>query len=355
LRIHIVGAGLIGTSLGLAFAQKSHRVSFEDSNQENLRVAKDLIGGAELAPDIPFDLLVIATPSEVVFSTLVEKFSSSPRSMFIDISGLKSELIREVESFPDLAKRFCGTHPMAGREISGPTAARADLFEGASWIITPTSVTEPEILKVVSGLLVDLGTTTKVVDAPTHDRAIAAVSHIPQFLSSLLARTLLDKESGDLELAGQGLRDLTRLADGNAELWSQLFVRNSENVKSELAQIQRLIDLFLGWLEVKDSAEIKRFLEEGKTGKSRIPGKHGGKSREYSYLPIVIEDKPGQLASIFDECKKVHVNIEDLFIEHSPGQQTGLITLALSHDDASILRTHLANQNWRVHAIRAQR
>lgn len=355
MRIHIVGAGLIGTSLGLSVAQKGHSVSFEDSNKENLRVANDLIGGEGRDLDIPIALVVIATPSEVVFSTLKEQFQKNPESMFIDISGLKSELIHDVESFSDLAKRFCGTHPMAGREITGPTAARADLFEGASWIITPTSQTEPKILQVITELLVSLGAVVKVVDGESHDRAIASVSHLPQLLSSLLARTLVNKNASDLELAGQGLRDLTRLADSNPGLWSQLLVRNSKNVSAELVEIRQTIDRILEWLESNNVAEIERLLREGNEGKARIPGKHGGKSREYAYLPIVIDDKPGQLASIFDECSKAGVNVEDLFIEHSPGQQTGLITLALSQDDAVILRSHLVNQNWRVHAIRAQR
>ena len=99
-----------------------------------------------------------------------------------------------------------------------------------------------------------------------------------------------------------------------------------------------------------DKRSVQEFISRGNKGKAAIPGKHGGKSREYSFLPIVIDDKPGQLAEIFEECSIAQVNVEDLFIEHSPGQDTGLITLALSHDDAESLQTHLT-----VHGIRAQR
>ena len=85
-----------------------------------------------------------------------------------------------------------------------------------------------------------------------------------------------------------------------------------------------------------------------------IPGKHGGQNRNYSYLPIVIEDQPGQLAKIFDECAKIKVNIEDLSIEHSPGQQTGLITLALNEIDAEKLSNHLQSVGWSVHAVKSR-
>jgi prephenate dehydrogenase len=95
--------------------------------------------------------------------------------------------------------------------------------------------------------------------------------------------------------------------------------------------------------------EIEDFLKKGREGKDKIPGKHGAKSRNYAYLPIVIDDKPGQLAIIFNECAKIAVNIEDLSIEHSPGQETGLITLALSESDCIKLSEHLEKLGFKVH------
>ena len=102
-----------------------------------------------------------------------------------------------------------------------------------------------------------------------------------------------------------------------------------------------------------DEKAISEFITSGNEGKAQIPGKHGGKNREYSYLPIVIDDKPGQLAALFDECAIAKVNVEDLSIEHSPGQLTGLITLALSKEDSDTLTTHLREKGWNVHAARS--
>ncbi len=358
MRVHIVGAGLIGTSIGLALAQKGEKVSFEDMDQRNLEVARDLIGGALVQSANeggPIDLILLATPVGAVAESAKAHFGYNPQATFIDIAGLKSEVIQEIEQLPALSERFCGTHPMAGREISGPTGARADLFQGATWIITPTKNTDAEIVQTVGNFVSSLGARVVQVGAQEHDEAIAAVSHMPQIMSSLLATTLSDVSSEQLALAGQGLRDLTRLADSNPVLWSQLISLNSASVLHGLQKVQNEISELVASITSNNRADIEKFFARGNKEKSRIPGKHGGKSRDYAYLPIVIDDKPGQLAAIFNECATVGVNVEDLFIEHSPGQETGLITLALSNDGAEILRSHLTQQNWRVHAIRAQR
>ena len=97
---------------------------------------------------------------------------------------------------------------------------------------------------------------------------------------------------------------------------------------------------------------VAEVIAAGQRGRDLIPGKHGGQQRSYTYLPIVIEDKPGQLAALFDECAAAQVNVEDLSIEHSPEQYTGLITLALSQSDAAKLYEHLLEQGWRAHAPR---
>ncbi len=354
MHIRIVGAGLIGTSIGLGLKNLGHQISFEDNYSPNLAVAQDLLGGGEFISTPP-EVIVVATPVDAAFQTLKSEFASNPQATFIDICGLKSNLVSEVDHFPELAKRFCGSHPMAGREISGPTAARADLFEGATWILTPTTLTEKKVLELAESIARDLGAVVSVVPAAMHDQAIAALSHAPQILSSLLAGNLLSLESEEIALAGQGLRDMTRLADSNPELWATLLIENSENISTLLHDFVAQLTALNTSVKNGDKRSVQEFISRGNKGKAAIPGKHGGKSREYSFLPIVIDDKPGQLAEIFEECSIAQVNVEDLFIEHSPGQDTGLITLALSHDDAKSLQTHLTLKNWRVHGIRAQR
>jgi len=187
--------------------------------------------------------------------------------------------------------------------------------------------------------------------AADHDKAVALVSHLPQLISSLLAKQLAGNPASWLELSGAGLRDMTRIAASDSSLWKAIIAANSAAIAPLLKSLA--LDLNSLISNIESESFIAAVIKDGQSGRALIPGKHGGKAREYTYLPIVIADKPGQLAAIFDECAKVSVNIEDLSIEHSPGQETGLITLAVSHADANTLKAHLESEGWDVHAARS--
>ena len=152
-----------------------------------------------------------------------------------------------------------------------------------------------------------------------------------------------------LNLSGQGLRDLTRLADADSKLWSQILLENRERLTPIISELVSQLEAVQENLSQNSAEKMRDFVAKGKSGKAKIPGKHGAKAREYSFLPIVIDDKPGELARIFNECAKAAVNIEDLSIEHSPGQETGLITLALSGADCTKLSNHLEKLGFKVH------
>ena len=372
MRVKIVGAGLIGTSIALALKQSGHEISLVDRNSENRKIAHDLLGqGSDASLDQPSDLasaslqdgstevIIIATPISQVFPSLVAEFQANPEATFIDICGLKSNLLLEVARVPGLNARFCSTHPMAGREISGPTAARADLFQGRPWIITPSAQTGARTISIARELASECGATIFEMAPEEHDGAIALISHLPQITASLLGSVIEEAtgpDSGEqeyLSLSGQGLRDTIRLASSNSELWSELLVANRNSLLPLLEIFSEKLAALSKALELSDQEEVKSILETGSAGKARIPGKHGGVARNYQYLPIVIDDRPGQLARIFLECAQANVNIEDLMMEHSPGQETGLITLALSADDATKLYNHLTSLGWRAHLPRA--
>jgi prephenate dehydrogenase len=239
---------------------------------------------------------------------------------------------------------------MAGREIGGPEAARSDLFVGRPWIYTPTVNCDEAVLEVVIDLIATVGASPIRMTPDEHDSAVALISHLPQIAASLLAKQLHGGKEEWLALAGQGVRDTTRIAASDPRLWREILSMNREKVRPLLLALQAdLTDLIEGF---DDDGAIEEFIAQGRSGRDRIPGKHGGRARDYTYLPIVIEDKPGQLASLFQECADAAVNIEDLSIEHSPGQFTGLITLALSASDAIRLAEHLAARGWNVHSPR---
>lgn len=346
-KVRIVGSGLIGTSIGLALVQHGILVEMVDSDPSAQSLAQDLVNGQRV---IDPDLVILAMPISALDELLEDENTLNPRSTFIDVASVKSEVQQKVESISALASRFLPSHPMAGREIGGAASARADLFVGRTWVISPGSSLMAESKKLALELIALLGATPFEISAEDHDRAVAKISHLPQIISSLMAKQLLATPEKWLELSGQGLRDTTRIAASDEHLWKEIIFSNKEYIKHLLINLQSDVGEMIDSLD--NPEEIASILADGRKGRSLIPGKHGGKPREYSFLPIVIDDKPGQLAAIFNECATMSVNVEDLNIEHSPGQLSALITLSLSHDDALTLSHHLASIGWNVHPIR---
>ena len=345
--VRIVGSGLIGTSIGLGLVQRGVQVQMVDSDVKAQSLANDLVGGVSISNP---DLVVLAMPTSQLAAVIREENQLNPQSTFIDVGSVKTEVILQVETISGLSKRFLPTHPMAGREIGGASSARADLFQGRSWILTPSSDLESESRQLVLELIEHLGATPIELSALDHDRAVARISHLPQIASSLIAKQLTGTPPEWMELAGQGLRDTTRIAGSDESLWKEIIYSNRSELQQLLINLQNDVQSMIDSLD--DPQQIAQLIAQGRIGKALIPGKHGGKAREYFYLPIVIDDKPGQLGAIFNECAAMNVNVEDLNIEHSPGQLSALITLALSESDAEKLSTHLTSIGWNVHPIR---
>ena len=343
----IVGSGLIGTSIGLGLVQRGVQVQMVDSDVKAQSLANDLVGGVSISNP---DLVVLAMPTSQLAAVIREENQLNPQSTFIDVGSVKNEVVLQVQTISGLSKRFLPTHPMAGREIGGASSARADLFQGRSWILTPSADLDSASRQLVLELIEHLGATPIELSALDHDRAVARISHLPQIASSLIAKQLTGTPPEWMELAGQGLRDTTRIAGSDESLWKEIIYSNRGELQQLLINLQNDVQSMIDSLD--DPQQIAQLIAQGRIGKALIPGKHGGKAREYFYLPIVIDDKPGQLGAIFNECAAMDVNVEDLNIEHSPGQLSALITLALSENDAEKLSSHLTSIGWNVHPIR---
>ena len=350
-RVRIVGSGLIGTSIGLALVSRGVEVDMRDIDPRAELLARDLVKSQELKDP---ELTIFALPSSSLSQALDSEFAINPGSKFIDIGSVKTKPILDVSRSSIPSKNFLATHPMAGREVGGAESARADLFQSRTWVYIPNDLEgnpiDPELLEYGLWLISALGAIPVAMQATEHDRAVALISHLPQIVSSLLAGQLLSGERSALELSGAGLRDTTRIAASNATLWDEILSSNAPEIVPLLISLQN--DLAALVEALNSNTSVSSFIEKGNQGRALIPGKHGGAAREYTYLPVVIEDKPGQLAALVSECAKANVNIEDLTIEHSPGQFTGLITLALSKNDADVLSAHLIGSGWNVHAPR---
>ena len=347
--VRIVGAGLIGTSIALALRATGIAVTLCDSDSRAQALARDLMGaknGEELGVE---DLCIIATPPDVIAEVMKAELSRNPGLRVMDISSIKTKPLRDVSSIGCDLSLFAPTHPMAGREVSGPQSARGDLFQGRPWILCLDGV-NLELSQMVRDVVGRCGAIPLDRSVAEHDKGVALVSHLPQMVASLLASQLVAGKGSELELAGAGLRDTTRIADSDAALWAHILAGNSAALKPLLISLQN--DLSHAIENLDDPAAMAQLISNGQRGRAVIPGKHGGKARNYIYLDIVIDDKPGQLAAIIEACAAAKVNIEDLAIEHTPGQQTGLITLAFSPEDSAVVAAHLEKEGWKVHPSR---
>jgi prephenate dehydrogenase len=353
MRIHIVGAGLVGTSIGLVLAAQGDQVSFSDTSKWSAQLAQDLVGGHPPRSAEQFDLLIAAVPTEQVSAVIIEAFKRNLADIFMDISSVKTKCVLEIESFdPILAARYCGTHPMAGREVSGPESAQADLFQGRPWILTPTPVTSQATIDLVSTVVKAAGATEVQMSPIEHDQAMALVSHAPQVLASLMAGELTLNSPTAASLAGQGLRDVTRIAASDSQLWLGILSANASALRPILTSLHHRLGDFITSIEGEvDASAVTDFLNQGRVGRDLLPGKHGGK-RQYVVLPVLIADAPGQLKRLFNDAGDADINIEDVSMEHSPGHPTGLVQISVAPESAERLENYLRERGWRIYPPR---
>ena len=348
--VKIVGSGLIGTSIGLALSARGIKVAMSDVDQAAAFLAQSLVDAdANFESTHAFDVVVLAVPPSEFKKALSEEIKLNALSTFVDILSIKTKPLLEVQSFAEILPRYVGTHPMAGREVSGPHSARGDLFDGRTWILTSGELTSRQSLDRATELIALCGGVLVKLTPQEHDQAMALISHTPQILASLLASQLVDSNPQWLGLIGQGFKDVTRIADSDPFLWREIISENAENILPVLRSFrQKLEDVET---TLSNSSAAQSMIESGNAGRKLIPGKHGSTARTYIYLHIVIDDKAGQLAAIFNDCAKADVNIEDVSIEHTPGQNTGLVTLSiLDLGRAQILERFLGSAGWKVHS-----
>jgi prephenate dehydrogenase len=352
----VIGTGLIGTSAALALTRRGVTVHLEDHDPGQARTAAALGAGTDEAPEGPVDLAIVAAPPAHVARVLADAMRRGVARGYLDVASVKGGPRRELETLGlDLAA-YIGTHPMSGREKSGPLAATADLFEGRPWVLTPTRDTDTEVLNLALELVSHCRAVPVVMDADAHDRAVALVSHMPHLVSSMVAARLEHAEEAAVRLCGQGIRDVTRIAASDPRMWIDILSANPGPVADLLSDVAADLDETVQALRALQSADeakrsegstgIEDVLRRGNAGQVRVPGKHGSAPRVYETVVVLIDDQPGQLARIFADAGRAGVNIEDVRIEHATGQQAGLMQLMVEPKAAVSLREALRERGW---------
>ena len=364
----VIGTGLLGTSLALTLTAAGVEVQLSDTSPTSLALARDMGAGAIRAGgDAQPGLVVVATPPDVAADVVLRSLAEHPGAVVTDVASVKDRVGAEVRGRGGAgARRYVGSHPMAGRERSGASAADSDLFAGRPWVIVADGA-DPAAEAAVRDLAV--GATPVRMGAAEHDAAVAAVSHVPQLVSSLLAARLEDLPESALALAGQGLRDTTRIAASDPRLWAAIVVGNAGPVAGVLRRVREDLDALIAGVEAAvvdpgsreyaapGGAEqiapgavgaIADVMGRGNAGRARIPGKHGGAPRRYAEVQVLVPDSPGELGRLFSDVGAAGVNVEDFSMEHSPGQSAGLAMVSVLPAAAAHLEAALDARGWRV-------
>ena len=366
----IVGTGLLGTSLALALRTADVEVQLSDTSPTSLALARDMGAGTPHDKHSPEpQIVVVATPPDVTADVVVAQLTAHPHAVVTDVASVKERVVAEVRARAGAeARRYVGSHPMAGRERSGAGSADSDLFAGRPWVVVGQD-SDPEAELAIRNLAVDVGATPVRMGASEHDAAVAAVSHMPQLIASLVAARLEELGEGALALSGQGLRDVTRIAASDPRLWSAIVVGNAGPVADLLRRISDDLSALIKGIEAAacDSGgpeftapgaastiapgavgAVTDVMTRGNAGRARIPGKHGGAPRRYAEVQVLVPDAAGELGRLFSDVGAAGVNIEDFSLEHSAGQSAGIALISVLPAAAQGLEEALDAKGWRV-------
>ena len=346
----VVGAGLLGTSIALALRRRGVDVALHDISRENVRIAT-VIGAANVdAAAVRPQLVVVAVPPDHLGEEIAVALRTTD-AVVTDVGSVKGAPLAAARALVegDALGRYVGGHPMAGSERSGPFAASEALFDGRPWALTPHDGADEASVELVTELAVLCGATPVTFTPDEHDRAVARTSHLPHVLAALVAGRLADAPAAHLALSGQGVRDVTRIAAGDAALWQQIITANTAALSALLQDVRADLDSLLTALSDGDRGSIGAVLDRGVRGTTVIPGKHGTPTGEMAAVYVAIPDHPGALARLFADAGEIGVNIEDLRIDHDPARAYGLVEITVAASSADHLLASLEDRSWTTH------
>lgn len=359
----VVGTGLIGTSIGLAASRYGVTVHLLDRDESSARTAAALGAGVLGAPEGPVDLAVMAVPPSEVGTVLAEQQVRGLARAYTDVASVKSPPAREALSgLPD-PDHFVGGHPMAGREKTGPLAARADLFQGRSWVLTPTETTSQTALNHSLEMISICGAVPVIMGSREHDEAVALTSHVPHVLASLMAARLQGAPEPAFRLAGQGLRDVTRIAAGDPHLWSDILQANAAAVSRVLRELHEDLSVLLEDLDELSATEapyrphettgMTNLLNRGIAGLRRLHDRPGGKPACRTSLRVTVGERQGELARLLATLEQCGICADDVTSSISSCGRNLSVELGVSTVGAELLLRKLAEDGWAAERIDA--
>lgn len=360
-RIAIIGVGLIGGSLGLAWRDKglAGEIVGVDLSADTLHRAVELgaidRGTTDLAEGVQgAGLVVLATPVGAAMElagrlgTLVR-----PGVLVTDVGSTKGEICRRMAEVLPPGVAFVGGHPMAGSEAQGVEASDPYLFQNAVYVLTPVGGADGDGVALLTRLLEPIGAKVAVMDPDRHDRLVAAVSHLPQLVAVALVNAVAAAETDDagvLSLAAGGFRDTTRITSSPAGIWQDILASNRGPVLEMLGRFRQALDTLEEAVRSGDRAAVAAEFERARETRSRLPRRPKGLLPAYFELTVTVEDRPGIIGRLATLLGDHGVNIEDIEILRLREGEGGTIRLGFATEDGCRRAFEtLAGAGYKVH------
>jgi prephenate dehydrogenase len=333
-RIAVLGVGLIGGSIGLAARRRLEAVVV-GYDPDPATLERALEAGAvdraagSVAAACEGAVVFCAAPVAGLAALVGEALAASgPETVVTDVGSTKRELVAALGG----DERFIGGHPLAGAETAGVGNARAELFEGARWYLTPTELSSGLLYDRLQRTVVDLGARPQAIEPEAHDRLMATISHLPHVVANVLAAEAaaeLTRDSERMPEVGPSFRDTTRVAGANPAIWADIFASNSEAVAAAVEAVARRLEEAAALIRSGDRDAVGAWHAAAGEDRRRLleAELEAGPLRE---LRIVVANRPGTIAQLALTLSEAGVNIEDMALHPAPDMSSGAVTLWVS-------------------------
>ncbi len=346
-RAMIIGTGLIGGSVGMALRAQGWHVTGTDADPDTAARAVALGALDVEGEDREADLVVVATPVHVAAGIITDILGSpswNPAAVVTDVGSVKGPLLAAVDR-----PRFVGGHPMAGSEQVGIDGASAELFFGATWVLTPTPSTDPAAYAQVRTVLAGFGANVVALDPAEHDSLVAVVSHVPHLTAATLmalAADLGEEHGALLQLAAGGFRDMTRIAAGQPSIWPGICDDNADAIVATLDLLIESLGTMRRRVAERDHDSLLEVLQRAATAR-RAMSERVQRPEELVEVRIPVEDRPGMFAEIAVLATELGINIFDVEIAHSVEGDRGVLVVVIDVTSAPIFTEALAAKGHR--------
>ena len=352
--VALIGVGLIGGSLGLALRAHAGVAEVRGFDPAEGALEGALGRGAitDAAPDIATavtgaDVVVVCAPVGDIPGVVSQVLAVTDAGTVVtDVGSAKGEVLQALT--PVERARFCGGHPVAGGELAGVANARDDLFAGATWFLTPTAETRPDLLERVHGMVASVGAVPVAVDPEVHDQLMALVSHLPHVMASALMRqaaATARQGREALRSAGPSFRDLTRVAGSNPALWADILLSNRGAVLEETRRLRGAFADVEAALERGDRAWLEEFFATAGDGRDRLLRPEDAVGGDVVRITVEVPNRPGVLSEIATALGHAHINIEDLHLSPARADEpSGTLSLDIAGDLAVARATDLIRE-----------